>query len=240
MATLFVSGGARGIGEAIVRLAAGKYNVCFTYCGSEERARALERELDRKYGGVLAVKCDVRSAGSVEEAVAAAKKRFKRVDALINNAGISRSGLLLDCTDDEWREVFAVNTDGAFRLTRALLPDIIASKGAIVNISSVWGALGGSCEVAYSASKGAIDSFTKALAKELAPMGVRVNAVAPGAIDTDMMKQYSDEERAALVERSIPLGRLGTAQEVAEAALFLVESKYISGAILPVDGLFTA
>lgn len=235
--TIFITGGSRGIGEAVARAAAGKYNVAFTYLKSEDRAKALESELSEKFGGVFAVKCDVADENSVLSAVAAVKARFKHIDILVNNAGVSKSGLLIDMLPEEWRALMAVNLDGAYLMTHAVLPDMLAAKrGAIVNVSSVWGIQGASCEVAYSASKAALIGFTKALAKEVAPMGVTVNAVAPGAIDTDMMKCYTAEETAALIAEHIPLGRLGSPAEVAAAILFLTEHPYITGQTLSVDG----
>lgn len=237
--TIFVLGGSRGIGEAVVRQAAGKYNVVFTYLRSEERAKALERELNERFGSVVAVKCDAASCDSVESAISTAKKLFKRLDALVNNAGVSKSGLLMDMTPAEWRELMAVNLDGAFYACRAALPDMLSQgSGAIINVSSVWGVQGGACEAAYSASKAALIGLTKALAKEVAPMGVTVNAVAPGAIDTDMMKCYSDDEISQLIVDHIPAGRLGTPAEVAAAILFLAEQPYINGQTLGVDGAF--
>ena len=179
--TIFVTGGSRGIGEAIVRLAAGAYNVAFTYFRSEGRAQALQRELG---AGVLGISCDVRSCSSVQEAVDRAKARFGRIDVLVNNAGISHSGLLIDMTAEQWRDVMAINLDGAFYATKAVLPGMLSQGGgAIVNKSSVWGLKGASCEAAYSASKAGLIGLTKALAKEVAPMGVTVNAIAPGAVD---------------------------------------------------------
>ncbi len=235
--TIFITGGSRGIGEAVVRAAAGKYNVAFTYLKSEDRARALERELDERFGGILAVKCDVADGDSVLSAYQAAKTRFKHIDILVNNAGVSKSGLLIDMSPKEWRALMAVNLDGAYLMTHTVLPDMLAAgRGAIVNVSSIWGVQGASCEVAYSASKAALIGFTKALAKEVAPMGVTVNAVAPGAIDTDMMKCYTEDEVAALIADHIPIGRLGSPAEVAEAILFLAEHPYITGQTLSVDG----
>lgn len=234
--TILITGGSRGIGEAIVREAAGKMNVAFTYFNSEARAIALQEEL--KAYGVLAVKCDVRDKKSVLTALDTVKSRFKRIDILVNNAGIAADGLLIDTDEDTWRNCFAVNVDGVFNVTKAALPDMLSDmRGSIVNISSVWGVVGASNEVAYSASKAAVIGFTKALAKEVAPMNVRVNAVAPGAIDTDMMKVYSEEEVKSLCRDSIPLGRLGTAQEVAKTALFVAENGYMTGAVVSVDGL---
>ena len=232
--TIFVTGGSRGIGEAIVRRAAGKYNVCFTYNANEGLARELEKELASL--GVVAVKCDVRDENSVKSAVEFAKKRFGRIDVLVNNAGVSKSGLLIDLDEKDWDDVFDVNVKGVYRITKAILPDMLAKRsGAIVNVSSIWGQVGASCEVAYSSSKAAVIGFTKALAKEVAPMGVRVNAVAPGAVDTDMMKEYSADEIKDIC-KEIPLGRLAKAEEIADAVLFLAENEYTTGAILAVNG----
>lgn len=233
--TIFITGGARGIGEAVVKEAAGKYNVSFTYNSSKDRALALEDELNQKYGGVLAVQCDVSCEDSVKNAVACAKKRFGKIDVLVNNAGISSSKLFIDTSYAEWKRTFAVNVDGAFFATNAVLEDMLSrGNGAIVNVSSVWGVKGASMEVAYSASKAAIIGFTKALAKEVAPSNVRVNAVAPGAIDTDMMKVYTEQEVQELCQDSIPLGRLGTPKEVASAILFLAQNEYVTGTVLEV------
>lgn len=236
--TILITGGSRGIGEAIVRLAADKMNVAFTYFTSKQRALKLQDEL--KDFGVLAVQCDVRDKNSVLSALDTVKARFGHIDILVNNAGIACDGVFVDLSDEAWHDTFATNVDGVFHMTQAVLPDMLSRmSGSIVNISSVWGVSGASCEVAYSASKAAVIGFTKALAKEVAPMGVRVNAVAPGAIDTDMMHVYSDEDIAELCHNSILLGRLGTAQEVAEAVLFVAQNAYVSGAVLPVDGLLS-
>lgn len=236
--TIFITGGSRGIGEAIVRMSAGKYNVAFTYNRSKERALDIEKSLNEKFGGVFAVYCDVSDEQSVQEAVNAVKKRFGKIDILVNNAGIAKSGLLIDFSLEEWKKLFDVNVNGTFNVTKAVIADMMSrGDGAVVNVSSVWGVKGASMEVAYSSTKAAIIGFTKALAKEVAPSNVRVNAVAPGAIDTDMMSVYSSEEIDELCRESIPLARLGKPEEVASAVLFLAENEYISGQILGVDGL---
>ena len=236
--TIFITGGSRGIGEAIVREAAGKMNVAFTYFNSEERALLLQYEL--RDMGVIAVKCDVRDKLSVAQAVNAVKKRFGRIDILVNNAGVACDGLLIDLSDEQWKDCFDVNVNGTYNVTKAVLPDMLSDmRGSIVNMSSVWGVVGASNEVAYSAAKAAVIGFTKALAKEVAPMGVRVNAIAPGAIDTDMMRAYNKDEIETLCRENIPLGRLGGADEIAKAVLFAAESSYMSGAVLSVDGLLS-
>ncbi len=231
--TIFITGGSRGIGEAVVRMAAGKYNVAFTYNTSKEKARCLQQELDSRYGGVLVLECDVTNPKSVSAAIDAAKKRFGKIDILVNNAGVAMSGLLIDTSLDEFKRVFDVNVNGTFNVTKAVLPDMLSSgRGSIVNVSSVWGIKGASMEVAYSSSKAAIIGFTKALAKEVAPMGVLVNAVAPGAVDTDMMSVYTQSEIDELCENSIPLGRLASPAEIAKGIMYLVESGYCVGEVL--------
>lgn len=233
--TVFITGGSRGIGEALVRACVGKYNAAFTYNKSETRALELVKEFE-KTGGILAIPCDVSDADSVKRAIEAAKKRFSKIDILINNAGISKSGLFIDMTDEEWRDVFAVNVNGVYNTTKAVLPDMLSrGDGAIVNVASVWGEIGASMETAYSASKAAVIGFTKALAKEIAMSGVRVNAVAPGAIDTDMLKSYTQSEIKELCNE-IPMGRLGSPEEVAQAILFLAQNKYITGSVLDING----
>lgn len=231
--TIFITGGSRGIGEAVVRMAAGKYNVAFTYNTSKEKARCLQQELDSRYGGVLALECDVTNPKSVSAAIDAAKKRFGKIDILVNNAGVAMSGLLIDTSLDEFKRIFDVNVNGTFNVTKAVLPDMLSSgRGSIVNVSSVWGIKGASMEVAYSSSKAAIIGFTKALAKEVAPMGVLVNAVAPGAVDTDMMSVYTQSEIDELCENAIPLGRLASPAEIAKGIMYLAESGYCVGEVL--------
>ncbi len=231
MKVLLVSGGSRGIGEAIVRKAVEKYAVVFFYQKSDEKAQKLAFET-----GATAIKCDVSSSAEVKKCVGEVLQKFKHIDALVNNAGVSLSRLFQDTTDDEWRHVFGVNTDGTFFVTREVVKDMIArGDGAIVNVSSMWGEQGASMEVAYSASKSAVIGLTKALSKELAPSHITVNAVAPGAVDTDMMKEYSDEDVKAFCEE-IPLGRLATPDEIADGILFLLEQKYITGQVLSITG----
>lgn len=219
----------------MVRLAAGNYNVAFTYNSSKEKALSLQNALNSRFGGVLAIECDVTNPDSVSNAVETAKKRFGKIDILVNNAGVAKSGLLIDTSLDDFKRIFDVNVNGMFNVTKAVLPDMLSrGQGSIVNLSSVWGEKGASMEVSYSASKAAIIGFTKALAKEVAPMGVLVNAVAPGAVDTDMMSVYTSFEKEELCRDSIPLGRLATPSEIAKAILYLAESGYCVGSVLSI------
>jgi 3-oxoacyl-[acyl-carrier protein] reductase len=231
MKTILITGGSRGIGEAIVRLAVGKYRVAFTYNNSAEKAQELAREV-----GATAYKCDVSSSAQVERVVAQIKADFGGIDLLVNNAGVAQDKLFQDITDEDWRKMMGVNLDGTFFVTRAVVPDMISREyGRIVNVSSMWGTDGASMETHYSASKAGVIGLTKALAKELAPTGITVNAVAPGAIDTDMMKTYTDDELKEFVAE-IPFGRLGRPEEVAEAVMFLLSADYITGEVLSIRG----
>lgn len=231
MKTILITGGSRGIGEALVRLAVGKYKVAFTYNNSVEKAQALATEV-----GAKAYRCDVSSSAEVERVVAEIKQDFGGIDLLVNNAGIAQDKLFQDITDDDWRKMMGVNLDGTFYVTRAVVPMMISrGYGRIVNVSSMWGTDGASMETHYSASKAGVIGLTKALAKELAPTGITVNAVAPGAIDTDMMKVYTEDELKEFV-MEIPFGRLGKPEEVAEAIMFLLSADYITGETLSIRG----
>ena len=234
-----VSGGSRGIGAACVRaFAQDGYAVVFLYNRSAGKAEALVQALRSEGWDVTAYPCDVSDPQQVAATVADILRTFRRIDALVNCAGIAHIGLFTDMTEDEWDRLFAVNVRSAFSLTKAVLPGMIsARKGSIVNVSSMWGEVGASCEVAYSATKAALIGLTKALAKEVGPSGVRVNCVTPGVIDTDMNAQLTEDDRAALADET-PLGRIGTAEEVAKAILFLCGegASFITGQVLGVSG----
>ena len=228
MEHVLVTGGSRGIGAAVVRrFAARGCNVSFFYEKNHRAAEALRVET-----GAAAICCDVADSGAVAKAIAA----MPPVEILVNNAGISHVGLISGISRAEWDRLFAVNVGGIYNTVRAVLPAMLAvQKGSIVNVSSMWGQVGASCEAAYSASKGAVDALTKSLAKELGPSGIRVNAVSPGLIDTEMNGHLSADELAALREE-IPLGTIGRPEQVAEAIEFLAYAEYITGQILPVNG----
>jgi 3-oxoacyl-[acyl-carrier protein] reductase len=180
----------------------------------------------------------VSDPAQVQAVIADILRTYRRVDALVNCAGIAHIGLFTDMTEDEWDHLFAVNVRSAFSVTKAVLPGMITRQtGAIVNVSSMWGEVGASCEVAYSATKAALIGLTKALAKEVGPSGVRVNCVAPGVIDTDMNAQLTDDDRAELADET-PLCRIGAAAEVAQTILFLCGegASFITGQVLGVSG----
>ena len=237
--TVMITGGSRGIGRAAGWLFASHgWNVAFTYRQSQQAASALERELNTERPCCLAVQCDVSSRSAVRAACEAAADRFGRIDALVNNAGCSSVELFQDATDAEIEQLFRTNVFGSLYTAQAVLPDMIARReGVIVNVSSMWGLAGAACEVVYSCSKAAVIGFTKALAKEVAPSGIRVNCVAPGAVETDMLNGFGAADLAALVEE-IPLGRLGQPGEVAEAIYYLAssESAYLTGQVLSPNG----
>ena len=237
MKTVLITGGSRGIGSEMVRLfSKNGYNVAFTYKNSRESAEALS-----SMTGALAVYADNSSESDIKEAVNRVRSAYGRIDVLINNAAVSSFSLFTDITLDEWRRMFSVNVDGAFLYTREVLSDMIRHHyGRIINISSVWGIEGASCEVHYSASKAALIGLTKALAKELGPSGITVNCIAPGVIDTEMNSHLSDEDMASLVDET-PLMRIGAPLDVANAALFLAGdgASFITGNIMNVSGGFT-
>ncbi len=236
MKVLFVNGGSRGIGAEIVRLAASRgYRVAFTYCASGAEAKRLAEET-----GALALPADSSCEEEARAAVEICRKTIGDPEILVNNAAISSFSLFTDLTREAWERIFAVNVHGVFYYTQAVLPAMIAKKsGRIINISSMWGQSGASCEVHYSATKAAVNGMTRALALELGPSGITVNAVAPGVIDTEMNSHLSQEDLRALTEET-PLSRIGTPREVAEAVLFLAgdAASFITGQVIGVNGGF--
>ena len=234
-----ITGGSRGIGAACVRAFAEDGDaVAFLYNRSESKAQSLVRTLRADGRDVSAYRCDLADPVQVKTVITDILRIYRRIDALVNCAGIAHIGLYTDMTEDEWDHLFAVNVRSAFSVTRAVLPGMIsAQKGSIVNVSSMWGEVGASCEVAYSATKAALIGMTKALAKEVGPSGVRVNCVTPGVIDTDMNAQLTEDDRAALSDET-PLGRIGEAAEVAQTILFLCSegASFITGQIVGVSG----
>lgn len=235
MKTVLVTGGSRGIGKAIaIKFAENNYNVILNYNKSYEAAKKIEDT----YKNIRIFRADVSNSKDVQSMINFANETFGGIDILVNNAGIGCTGLLQNLTFEEWQDVFNVNVNGVFNCTRCILPDMISKqKGKIINISSIWGMVGASCEVAYSASKAAVIGFTKALAKEVGPSGITVNVVAPGIIMTDMVNQYSVEEFDD-IRNQIPLGEIGSTEDIANAVYFLAsdESKYITGQVLSPNG----
>lgn len=230
MASVLITGGSRGIGAAAVRAFARRGDrVTFLYHRAHDAAEKLASET-----GARAICADVSDPGSVE----AAFSGLRELDVLVNNAGIAHYGLIQDTTPEQWDRIFAVNVRGQYLCIRQAIPLFLQKQaGCIINVSSMWGQVGGSWEVAYSASKGAILAMTKALAKELGPSGIRVNALAPGVIRTDMVADLTEADLEVLRQQT-PLERIGTPEDVAGAMVYLAEADFITGQVLPVNGGF--
>lgn len=238
--TALITGASRGIGTAcVIALAKCGYNIVLNYNNSEEKAQNLAKIIVDNYNvDVLCIKADVSQKEQVDNMVAQAESKLGTIDALVNNAGIAQQKLFTDTTVDDWNTVINTNLTSVYNVTHAVLPAMIRNHcGSIVNISSMWGEVGASCEVAYSASKAGVIGLTKALAKEVALSGIRVNCVSPGVIMTDMMSGF-DDETLEMIKEDIPLGALGTAKNVADAVSFLLSDKaeYITGQVLSVNG----
>lgn len=241
MKTVLVTGGSRGIGKAIVyAFANAGYNVILNYNQSEQSAREIVKDLEDCKGIVEMYKADVSNREEVDAMVEYVAHEFENIDVVVNNAGVSHVGLFQDIEEEDWKRVIDVNLTGVFNVTQsALRQDMLNKKnGTIINISSIWGITGASCEVAYSASKAGVVGFTKGLAKELAPSNITVNTIAPGAIATDMIyKEYSEKDIEE-IEKNIPMGRLGTPVEIANLALYLASdnARYITGQVISPNG----
>jgi 3-oxoacyl-[acyl-carrier protein] reductase len=237
--TVLITGASRGIGAAIAeRFAAVGMNVVIHYRESHEAANEIARTCMKHGAKVLTVSADVKSREQINKMKEKLDQKEMIPDIIVNNAGISHYGMLSDVSEDEWDMVMDVNLKGAFLCTQAFMTAMIKQKyGRIINVSSIWGISGSSCEVVYSTAKGGLNAFTKALAKELAPSGVTVNAVAPGAVHTEMMAGFKPEEREAIANE-IPAGRFALPDEVASLVYFLAlpESGYITGQIISPNG----
>jgi 3-oxoacyl-[acyl-carrier protein] reductase len=239
--TAVITGAAKGIGRACaLSLAKAGANILVHYRSSAREALEVA-DACRTFGvQAHAFRADLTNMEELERLAYFALDTFQKVEILINNAGIGYTNLLIDTTFEQWEQILQINLTAPFFLTKALLPSMIRRNyGRIVNISSIWGMTGGSCEVAYSASKGGIIAFTKALAKEMSRTGITVNAVAPGAIETDMIDHLTEEEKRQLADET-PVGRLGTADDVSHAVRFLClpASSFITGQVLSPNGGF--
>ena len=231
MPHVLISGGSRGIGRSAALLFAKEgWSVTCLYHSNKPEEK----------GNICAIICDVSDPVQVSDSVREAEKNSGPVDCLISNAGISVKELAQDFDQNDYRHIMDTNFGGLFNLSNALIPGMVSrKKGVIIAVSSMWGQTGASCEALYSASKGAVDAYVRSLAKELGPSGIRVNAVSPGVIDTDMLKDYSNEDLKDLADTT-PLGRLGSPEDIAKAMLFLAsdDASFITGQIIGVNGGF--
>ena len=232
-----VTGASRGIGREIAKtLAREKIKVIANYCHSEKQAIELQEELKQENIEIDIVKADVSKREEAKRLANFAIQQYGKIDILVNNAGVSEYKLFSDETDEDWNRVINTNLYSAFAMCQEVIPNMIYNKsGCIINISSIWGLVGASLEVIYSVSKAGMDGLTKALAKELGPSNIRVNSIAPGAIDTDMNKNMTQEEWKALKDE-IPMERIGLPEDIAKCVKWLIEDSYTTGQIISING----
>ncbi|MDE6001686.1 MAG: SDR family oxidoreductase [Clostridia bacterium] len=239
MKTALITGGTKGIGKAVAHafLQQG-YEVVINYHRDEETALATQEEFNMQGFCPVLLRADVSDEAQVRAMFKEFYGIYDKLDVLVNNAGISLVRVIQDTSPIEWNRIFDVNVKGVYHCCRAVADKMIGcGGGSIINIASIWGEVGASCEVAYSASKGAVIAFTKALSKELAPSKVRVNCVSPGVIDTSMNSHLTDDEMEQLIGE-IPAGRIGYPEDVAKACLYLADADYVTGEVLSVGGGF--
>ena len=241
MKTVLITGSSRGIGAAIARRLNDEYKIIINYNKSIDKAFALMEELRETNPNVIAIKANVSDESEVENMFSIAEKNFGHVDILINNAGISHFSLIQDIDFATWQNVINTNLNSVFLNSKRAIPNMISKQyGVIINMSSIWGEIGASMETLYSASKGAINTFTKAMAKELAPSGIRVNAIAPGIVDTDMMRNDFSESELLDLKKEVDTNRFAKPEEIAGLVRYLIsdEASYITGDIIHINGGF--
>lgn len=234
-----VTGASKGIGRSIaVEFAKHGATVVINYNNDRAGAEETQRIINDLSGEACIIQSNVADYNMAEKLITSTVDIYGQIDVLVNNAGISKIGLFTDMTPQDWQQIIGINLTGVFNCTHQAVKQMLPRKsGSIINISSIWGESGGSCEVFYSASKGGVNAFTKALGKELAPSNIRVNAIAPGVIDTAMNQCFSPQDRDAIIQ-NIPMLRLGQGEDVAKLAVFLAsdDSSYITAQVITVDG----
>lgn len=241
MRTVLITGSSRGIGAAIARRLNDEYKIVINYKNSKDEAFKLLDELRKTNPNVIAIKADVSKEEEVEMMFSVAEKNFGHVDILINNAGISHFSLIQDIEFETWKEVINTNLNSVFLNSKRAIPNMISNQyGVIINMSSIWGDFGASMEALYSTSKGGINTFTKAMAKELAPSGIRVNAIAPGIVDTDLMRRDFTEDELEELKAEVSINRFAKPSEIAGLVRYLIsdEASYITGDIIHINGGF--
>ena len=241
MKTVLITGSSRGIGAAIARRLNDEYKIIINYNKSKDKAFTLMEELRETNPNVIAIKANVSDESEVENMFSIAEKNFGHVDILINNAGISHFSLIQDIDFGTWKDVINTNLNSVFLNSKRAIPNMISKQyGVIINMSSIWGDFGASMEALYSTSKGAINTFTKAMAKELAPSGIRVNAIAPGIVETDMMKNDFSMEELEELKNEVATNRFAKPEEIAGLVSYLIsdEASYITGDIIHINGGF--
>lgn len=237
MKTVLVTGGSRGIGKCIVEnLARDGFNVVLNYNKSEKQAKQIQKELSEQGINIEIYKADVSKREDVKKLVKFTLNKFKNIDVLINNAGIAKLQMFNDITDADWNEMLNTNLNSVFYTTQEVLPNMIHNKnGCIINISSIWGVVGASCEVAYSVSKAGINGMTKSLAKELGLSNIRVNAIAPGVIDTEMNSNL-DNAIKEQIKNDTPLNKIGKPIDIYRCVKWLIEDEFTTGQIISPNG----
>ena len=237
---IIITGASRGIGRAIAeKLARTGNKIIANYNNSKEKAEELKENLSKENIEIDIYRADVSQREECINLVEYAINKYGKIDVLINNAGISVWGPFTDLTDEEWQKILQTNLYAAIAMTQETIKYMIKQQeGCIINISSIWGMVGASCEVAYSITKAGIDGLTKSLAKELGPSNIRVNSIAPGIIQTDMTSDFTEEEKKEIIEQ-IPLGKIGKPEDIAKLAKWLIEDEYTTGQIISPNGGWT-